>query len=1506
MNEKHKLMKPKDPARIGRQASQRAKKWQSRLSAALLCALLFTVFFPSCKDEDLLPSAGTRVDITRADAAGNSEGLIQQSDGTWRAMQRVPLVGAGRIIDNFASSLLNVGSGIYPLEADNIIDTDLTNTYDVGSLIGADVGAGQIVSIRDLNYTYQKGQKVGFVCRNEDSSVLTLEVLEMFSLELYKEGVKQGETYVFDTSKTGLLALGVGNITNGSDEVKKTFVMEITAKDDFDEVRLLKGGVSVNLANVFEVYYAYVGDNPIIPAINDDNSSSLSSQYFYNEVKAPYKLSSGYSEELSLSKLIDSELTNGILIETFSGLLADPYMTVDFGRVVPAGSEVGFYVTSADVLNIEIGGGIILSTYGENDEKPIEQYEQHSIISLEVAGGGANWFSITTSQDCQKVRIKFDGLNIKLGGFLIRYAYVREPTKVDISSYFTLTNATVYNPNYRFADIDLEQAEKDGFLGANVTYELIGAQPYEKATLLTNEYNKTVLANMLAQGDYTVQGTFTYEDTEGNEHKIVRTCTITRLVKDQTYCNTALINKENIDNKYTAYAPENGDNFESLINIGGVSTTGEYSNVVDPYINNYIQFNNVNIEVGNDIGIVGVRGSKLIYEPDEEHPAARVGFVIGRSETVLGANVLNFLRIRLLDENGQVVDTGVGKDNNGVSLSLIGTSSSGQARLSIDTDKPFQAVELYSSGLININLGSTLKVYYAFCEDAAKDCGTPGEECMQLITSANYGATATVIQEGLGNVISVFENFGNMLDGDMETFAIASETVTLASGTTLSVKFNPIPTGTEVGLILSGITGVANLAVIGIEKIVVLSNGNIVGSTATGDGIGLKVAGNGDKSYVSITPPSSDQYPTINELQFIRGDGVGALDNIKYHGVYLRPDYDRDGVMDCVEDNLTTNIVDLTLQSADICEGDGTTLKVSGGEEGKTYTIYIDNYKEGEANFHKEYQVQLNSEAEFEFIGEEDPTFTLKPDIYYVTVPNPANPDSPWVNGKILTVHPNETTWTGRASDSDNWNDWDNWNNGVPWDCTNVYIPNSVKVYPNLLESEGAPCWCNNIYFESGTELIGQHRLHYVEKVFIDKELQSGFYYLMSAPLQDMVTGDMFIAKNASDWEGWRDDAFGNYFKPIDATTDGSYTAYEEQRTNPFIYQRFWSSGDDKVWNETLSRSSTRDDYDNTEDEAIECDLLTTDWSRTFNSVESAYEKGQGFAVRAGDEGVTNSNYTFHFPKSHRSYHYYNNLGTELKGSGTISRTNAGKLWIDGNNPDLSVKLTRESSGNLFLFGNPMMSHIDIQQFLAKNTKVSSVLIYDKDNKEYVTISKGVSTSSTSSITQIAPMEAVFLQTGSSDQPLAVELSDSMLVQGNSVSRTAAAPNQLRLTATSRGHSASCVVVPSSAASDDYDAREDATLLVGSEEGSGVAVYTVAGGKALSIQRMNQSGRIPVGFYLKEEGNVTLSFDPQGDAWRGWNLVDQQTGKRYPLDSETNLGTVKSGAGRFYLERTGN
>ena len=320
--------------------------------------------------------------------------------------------------------------------------------------------------------------------------------------------------------------------------------------------------------------------------------------------------------------------------------------------------------------------------------------------------------------------------------------------------------------------------------------------------------------------------------------------------------------------------------------------------------NDYVQFTKAaNVSLGNNIGIVGVKSSQSL---NTEHNNMRVGFVIDRGNTILTANVLNFLRIRLL-KNGQEVNAGVGKDNNGVSVSLLGTSTTGKARLSINTDEEFDAIELYFSGLLNLAAGDILKVYYAFYEDASANCGAPGEECMQLITNANYGATAEVTNSGL-ELISVFDNFGNILDGDMESYATIFQGVSLG-GTTLSVKFDPIQGGQEIGLILSGITGLIDLSVINVEIIKALYQGNPIAETTGGSGLGLKVAGNGDKTYLSITPPAS---ATIDEIQYALG-GVDALKNIKIHGVYLRPDYDLDGVMDCVGDELTTNIVDLPL-----------------------------------------------------------------------------------------------------------------------------------------------------------------------------------------------------------------------------------------------------------------------------------------------------------------------------------------------------------------------------------------------------------------------------------------------------------------------------------------------------------------------------------------------------------------------------------------------------------------
>lgn len=1508
MNEKHKLMKPKDPARSGRQASRRAKKWQSRLSAALLCTLLFTVFFPSCKDEDLLPSAGMKADITRADGTLNDggAGLVRNSDGTWTATRRVPLVGKGRVIDNMSESFVSLGTydinegaidevDKYEQAARSLIDTDLTNEFTPSSVVGANLVLNQIISVRDLNYEYAGGQKVGFALQNSDG-VLSVDVLGGLWVDTYLNGQATGDRFAF-TISSGLINIGLGSITGG--DATSIYVVEGTATKPFDEVRLGQNGINLDVFQNISILYAYVGDNPIIPAINvgDDKMDQykLSYDYFNNKVEALTGSQWTSQTKYMVEQLVDDDLENGP--GTF--LIDASHVTVDFGRTIPSGSEVGFYTTYWELVGADIGGTYVLEAYNDADKK-VASYSSSTILNVSIGEGGEIWTTMRIPDDCTDCsRLKFSitGVNVTLGGSSIHYAYVREPTVVDVSSYFTLADATVYVPNYRFADPDVP--------GASVQYEVI-SRPLT-ATSDMGKIEGNLLKNMNVEGPYVVKATY----REGDKDPIICTATITRKAKVKTYCNNPLTNEEDKEAEWEAYAI----NDDWGVKIFGQNYKGNLANVVDDRTDNFITADASAVSLINNAGIIGVRALNGQKINSGGNKVVRAGFVINRVNEFLAADVLKFLQIKLFNGTDEV-QSDVAFNNNGVSLGLIGNSGeNGLARISIDTDKEFDRIELYYGGALGINLGEYIQIYYAFWDDASDECANPGEECMELITNANYGAEAFVNTKGLLTAGDIIFDVGNIVDGDNESAATFVRIADLGTAREIEVTFDEIQGGQEIGFILSDITALGNIELISVVQIFAYNGEQEVSESTSGGGLNVKLLGGGERSYVSVTPPKDSR---INRLKLVLGSGINALDNFNIYGIFIRPDYDGDGVMDCIEDGLLTDLTSLKVSPEHVCSATELEFMIEGGVENNTYNLVFNNLSYDDVA-----DIRTTARKKGNQLVLDEPDFlTSLPTGYYNVI---VDQDNDFIT-EPFSVHPKETTWLGYSAD---WNDWNNWSNGVPWGCTDVVIPspdatastvlgipdgfNGVASYPDLTkalsrsEIYDEPYCCNNIYFAPGAELLGQHELDYGGQVFIDMNLESGYYHLLSMPLEATITGDMFVAANWSAWEQNRATAFGNYFSAINSSN-----TYNEQRRAPYVYQRLWSSNS-KVMNETLSRSG--DDYDNTDDPTIESDMLQlTDWSRTFNSVETTYDLAEGFALRVDKDAWQSENdasrqtYHFHFPKSFDTYNYYSTSSDDpVKTVGGMNGKRVGttgQFMVDiANHSDLKFTLTRESSGNLFLFGNPMMSHIDIRQFLAENTNVSSVLVYDKNKKEYVTISNGASTSS---ITQIAPMEAVFLQAVTPCQSLSITLSDIMLEQGNPTATTVTAPNQLRLTATSRGHSASCVVVPSSAASDDYDAREDATLLVGSEEGSGVAVYTVAGGKALSIQRMNQSGRIPVGFYLKEEGNVTLSFDPQGDAWRGWNLVDQQTGKRYPLDSETNLGTVKSGAGRFYLERTGN
>lgn len=1533
MNEKHKLMKPKDPARSGRQASRRAKKWQ-RLSALLLTFLMFAGLFSSCVDE--FPATGMIGSQTRAEGrVENTGGLIQdETTRYWMSQNcRVPIVGPGRVVTQLGNgNLVTVGSGSN--KVGNVVDTDLDNyTTPAFKVLAAEVYT-PIISIRDLHHVYAAGQKVGFVFKEEGVSTISLDVLNGMTIQTFLNGEEQ-ESVVAYNNESGLLNLDVLSISSGSNISDRE--LSFSATKPFDEVCLSLYGVSADVLSntTISVKYAFVGENPMIRA-----TSELEFDYFWGDNKPEVNKYAGLTNGFFLDKdnVVDndiensSSLPNNVLTSLLTG---GAYFTVNFNKEIPAGYEVGFCYSSGEALNIGLfsTGQPTLTAYkyvgGEwtgnpdgVDETGDKTAVEVTVLNVGIASGSTKAINnMRLTKPCDQLRLYWTptviGELLELGYVFVYYAYVREPVKLDPVNYFTIGDDKTYQSAYKLP-----------IPSTDVTYSVVGVPDGVDITnvKVTENY---VLQGMTEPGSYTIMAVY----TAPNGEKMTQTATITKKeAKVEGGCNMYITEADHDAKLGTAIADWTG----AILEI--VDNTKNPECIFNSDHDDYATYTKVASLIGWD-DVVSIDVKPFMAQTD-----IRVGFEVQAITGLLDLSALSRYRIALYNNGSLVKESNVSQG----SVLDVGVLNFDNSRVRLSVEIPqgetFNHIELWCDNILIV--ADALKIYNVFYESTQCEDEGPNQACMEVMTDISYGLDIDYEKTVSGGVIGVavagIQNLDYLLDGDLETSVnVGAGLLDVGTGVTIGLKFNELPPRQPIGIVINQPTEILTADVLNGIQVLVYNDDNLVAkSDIDFSTVDVNLIAKNGKTYIEI--PGDKITRSYNRIEITTAGIVGLIDQgLNIGGVYTRPDYDGDGIPDCSDDNVQTDIYDLTIDVDHICGTEEMPLFkiMRGGSEGLHYPLEFKDYghSNGKSVIVDAVVKNVNGELILTLVDSE---FSLTPGYYGISIKaNPQSGDLDQIhdlesiltnssqqheltNICFLSVHPSETTWLGHNAD---WNDWDNWTNGVPWECTDVILPSpeysaseiwgveagTISYYPNLVESNSrsntiydAPYYCQNIYFASGAELVGQHKLHYSGKVFIDKKPEVGSYQLVSVPLKETITGDMFIPANRETWEGWRNNAFDNFFKVIGDAADN--TAYQEQRIQPLIYQRFWNQ---EVRNESfLSRSAG--DYNTNDLRIVEIDQ--PDWSRSFNAIETHYTEGQGFAMRVGEDGASapsdDNPYIFHFPKSYTVYHYYDKSGNQLHSSADsgngINRNNdyIGKLWIDANtNANLweGISLTRENNGTLFLFGNPVMSHIRLDALLAANPDVAGVKIFNGETYDSYTEEELQSK-------RIAPMEAVFLQTGSMLTELRIYLNEDMLVQGEGSRSTYTAPNQLRLTATSRGHSASCVVVPSSAASDDYDAREDATLLVGSEEGSGVAVYTVAGGKALSIQRMNQSGRIPVGFYLKEEGNVTLSFDPQGDAWQGWNLVDQQTGKRYPLDSETNLGTVKSGAGRFYLERTGN
>lgn len=1429
------------------------KKWSA--SVPLFLAALLTVVFYSCRDEDLLPSVQSfEQGGTRAEAASTS-GLDVVQDATYGATYkpncRVPLVGEGRVINQITKNLVGVLSN-----SDNkleyLVDKNLDNFVSLKGL--AEVNAGlPVLSVKDVNRVYydsSNGIKVGFLYK-DPGGLLSLDVLKGFWVKTYLKGEEQDGS---STSGSGenfqLLNLNLLNVSGGLSEIS------FTTTKPFDEVRIGCASIDVDVLSGLEFYYAFVGENP-------KKIAAEKHEYPYAEQERP-------RHHLLKGDLVNESLTDGPVCELVSGLLGGGLTCrVDFGATIPVGSEVGYYTTGGGLASISLGA-TELNAYDTSDNNP-QSINAESGIGVSALAGGAREFSmILTKKDTRRLELDLpSGINL-LSAVQVHYAYSRDPVEIDVSSYFTIGNDTISTDYYNLP------TPSEG----TVIYSLISSPN----GVTSPEISGNHITGMTVNGDYVVKAVYTREEKEISWSYAV----IHRNKKEaEAGCNTMMINTSGNEGQYTVV--------ESSGSQGGISLFNKINNrqnLVDGDYTNYAEATNVLslIQFGS---LAGVHSSQDIAL--QGGGKTRVGFVMQTNNQLLGADVLKFFFIRLY-KDGKEVFSGLTAENDAVGVGLVGNDGS-KLRFYVETDKTFDQVELWTAGLLNVNL-NTFRLYYAFYEPTTcEEYAGTSEACMEMITAQKHGATINYAETKFSSAASVgatMNNLSYVIDNSQQTAASIVTGVSLISRSTVAVKFNSIRGGQPVGAILRTPGYVLNASVLQNVAIAAYNGGQAVASESTSGGLAsIEVISDAGLAYMEVTPLQD-----YDEVRISFPSLADALKTIWLSGFYIRPDANGNGIPDCAEELEVQGEIDIVYRdiTEHVCVGK---------------TTYLGN-------------VRISVDAKPELLGTEL-TFTCYPyngngqkieqeaalqqdnNGYFFELSLPVGDYSisglSTYNGLRAQIHPLKTTWKRNALDTD-WNNWSNWTDGSPWGCTKVVIPAGATRYPNLnawgsVDKFYGGNYCANIHFEPGAAVLNTQYLEY-DCAYVEMEVQSGMYHMISTPLHGMVTGDMFVSPEMP-----------AYFTPLNGA------AYREVRHNPVVRQ--------KMYSRAVTTATSGTDPNGTV-------VATADWSRTFNAVAQPYEQAQGIKMMVGNDWGTS--YRLRFPKAYTEYNYYTLSGGWVKKE-TLpegARNMNGKFAYEviGFNPEnagssFTFELRNEEQGaTCFVAGNPFMSYLDIKTFLTENKQsVQAIRIIDSENifggKEgLVRISLGENGDLSFDVAgeqsnTIAPLQAFYVEVSGdyASDNVNITYTSNMFVQPSAStatrsSRSASVPTagEMKISAVSGNSVSSCSLLRSAGASDAYNAKEDIVSLIDEDFMPKVKVYTVADKRALDIQKMSNATRVGLGFMVKDGSQQTEFTLDYGSNWKGWTLVDKQTGKRYLLDGTSltvNAGAMKSNDGRFYL-----
>lgn len=396
---------------------------------------------------------------------------------------------------------------------------------------------------------------------------------------------------------------------------------------------------------------------------------------------------------------------------------------------------------------------------------------------------------------------------------------------------------------------------------------------------------------------------------------------------------------------------------------------------------------------------------------------------------------------------------------------------------------------------------------------------------------------------------------------------------------------------------------------------------------------------------------------------------------------------------------------------------------------------------------------------------------------------------------------------------------------------------------------------CDQIFFKAQAELLYQPYLIY-NKAFVEKEVESNKWNLVSTPMKNIYAGDFFVPQTT----GREESKTAFSAMKFDGTSDNRVAAP--------VYQRNWDSNATQVVDRVTNYKAH--DYDGTNisidtisDASMNVESLY--WSHVYNKLNENYSEGKGFALKAGDQYKTlSAKWLFRLPKEDEEYKYFKQDGgySDL----TVSVPKHEKYMLNvpySNEPsslgEISQPLTANThSKNLYyIVGNPYTASLSMYRFLNGNPSFERK-VWTLDNGVLNAHSVPEGTYNRSQDYIIEPMQGFFVkvkegETVSQANFTLMMTTDRWISGGTAVQEPAAVyinvVNNDNLSSTAK-------VVVCNDADDEFVDDEDVELLNNSDIEDIPQVYTVAGNQAVALNKLSNINFLPLGIITKEDGTV--------------------------------------------------